>query len=138
MPRSRTSVAMAKAAAKEWVAETMYPVMMGAEMADNWPQKFARAPTVPTLPCGAIREGTVQATGAAAARPPNAMLIHTRAVAGECAWAAPQIARPRLVPISITAWRTRVLFQPRWMRKSTSQPPTTKSLMAAKSQGTLV
>ena len=82
MPSSKIAVAVTKAAAKEWVPETMYPVTMGAEMAAIWPEKFTALARVPTLSRGEISEGTVQATGAAAARPPRARLIQTSATAG--------------------------------------------------------
>ena len=59
--------------------------MMGAEIAPSWPAKFTMPPRVPTLSRGAISEGTVQATGAAAASPPSEMLIHSSADVGLCA-----------------------------------------------------
>ena len=38
MPSSKIAVAVTKAEAKECVADTIYPVTMGAEMAASWPE----------------------------------------------------------------------------------------------------
>src|ERR1700722_6117372 len=102
------TVAVAKAAAKECVPETMYPVTMGAEIAAIWPQKFTALASVPTLSRGAMSDVAVHATGADAANPPRARLIQTTAAAGLRALAAPKIARPKAIPTTRTVWRTRL------------------------------
>src|SRR5271166_1965359 len=111
---------------------------MGADIAASWPDRLAMLASVPTLSRGAMREGTVHATGAAAARPPNARLIQQRAAKELSLWAAPKMARPKAVPTIRTDWRTRFAFQPRWIRASTSHPPTTISVNVANSHGALV
>src|ERR1039458_6334396 len=62
-------LAIPNAEANVCVAVTMYPVMIGAERAEIWLLKLVIPAMVATLPRGAIRDGTVQATGAAADRP---------------------------------------------------------------------
>src|SRR5580658_2266409 len=101
------TVAVTNAAANERDAETMYPVTIGAEIAAIWPQRFTAPASVPTLSRGDIREGTVHATGAAAASPPKARLIQISAPPAVWALAAPKIARPKAIPVTITVWRTR-------------------------------
>src|ERR1700733_9611196 len=95
-------------------------------------------PTVPTLSRGAISEGTVHATGAAAARPPRARLIHSSAAIGLYARVVPRIAKPIAIPPTITLLRTRFAFHPCLIKASTSHPPTSKSVKVAHSHGTLV
>src|SRR6185369_7773518 len=92
MPSSRNRDAPANAHRKECVRATMYPVMIGAAMAAIWEQKLSTPPTRPTLFRGAIREGMDHATGAEAARPESATVIHTSAVDAVRAVAAPIIA----------------------------------------------
>ena len=67
--------------ANECVAETIYPVAIGAEIPASWLDRLAMLAIEPTLFLGAIREGTDQATGHDAARPPSAKLIQKSASA---------------------------------------------------------
>ena len=82
-PSSKITVAVVNADEKEFVRYTMYPVTIGAEIAESCPPKFVIPPIVARLSRGAINDGTVQATGAAAAKPPKARLIHISAAKGE-------------------------------------------------------
>ena len=106
-------------------------------MPEIWLDKLTMPLTEPTEPRGAIMEGMDQPTGAAAARPPIEMLIQRRARGAVWAWAAPRMPRPKAVPVTRMVLRTRLGFQPRWMRWSDPQPAA-RSVTVAKSQGTPV
>jgi len=95
-------------------------------------------PNLPTLLRGAMRDGMDKPTGDAAERPPMEMLIQMRAVTALWVLAAPTMPRPNAVPPMRTVLRTRLAFHPRRMRVSTSQPPMTRSVQVAKSQGSPV
>src|SRR5580658_10210858 len=138
MPATRNAAAPPNAQKNECVIDAMYPVTIGAEIAESWLPKFIIPPTVPTLSRGAISDGTDQATGAAADNPPIARLIQMRAVVALCAYAAPSIPKPRVVPPMRIAWRTREASRPRWTNLSTSQPPIRTSVIVAMIHGTLV
>ena len=116
---------------------TTYPVMIGAAIPESWLEKFTMPPTVPTLPRGAIIDGTDHPTGAAAARPPMEMLIQISARVAVWACAAPRMPSPNAVPQTMIALRTRLASHPRWIRKSASHPPL-RSVAVANSHGTPV
>src|SRR5580700_1517905 len=112
--------------------------MIGARMPAIWLEQFAILASVPTLSRGAINEGTVHATGAAAESPPSARLIQQSAATALLGCAAPNIASPKPVPIINTDCRTRFALQPPRISASTSHPPTKRSANVANSQGALV
>ena len=138
IPSSKIAVAVTKAEAKECVADTIWPVTIGAEIAASCPEKLTMPPSVPTHSRGEMSDGTVHATGAAAARPPSERLIQNNADVAVCERAAPRIPSPKLVPTIKTVSRTRFESHPRCMSVSTSHPPITRSVTVANSQGTLV
>src|ERR1035438_4865431 len=100
-------LAIPNAEANVCVAVTMYPVMIGAERAEIWLLKLVIPAMVATLPRGAIRDGTVQATGAAADRPPGETPNQKTAAPIVGRGARPRNPQPRVVPIKKPALRTR-------------------------------
>src|SRR3954447_18154576 len=135
MPMARMMAAAPKARPNELVFPAKKPVAIGATTAAIWFPKFRIPPTFPVQLRGAIREGIDQPTGAAAARPPREILSQNTAVQAVRAKATPPTAKPRVVPPIRIDLRTRDSGWPRRTRKSTSHPPTRKSVNVANSQG---
>src|SRR3954463_10240561 len=138
MPSNRNAAAATNAPENDLVPATMYPVMIGAPIADSWLQKLLIPPTRPTLSRGAISDGMDHPTGAAAASPPIDTLIQNSAAVALCARAAPKMPRPRIVPPTNTVCRTMLASQPRRINASTNHPPKTTSVNVAHNHGTLV
>src|SRR5260370_425659 len=92
-------------------------------------KKFMIPPIVPALPRGAISDGMDQATGAAAAKPLNAIEIQKMAQTGLVLSVAPNTASPNNMPRTRTDLRTSVSSYPRVTRRSISHPPTMRSVI---------
>src|SRR6185437_1195016 len=102
MPTTRYAPATANAAPNAWRAYTRYPVMIGAAIPEIWFEKFRMPPTRPTLPRGAINDGSDHPTGDAADRPPIESVIQASAWKAECEPAQPRMPRPMAVPPTST------------------------------------